>query len=144
MIFFVDANIILYAATEDPRSESSLALIEAIRDGRAEGRCSPAVLEEVWHLELSGRLGIPGGQTERAAEMFSPLLPVTEEVFRKALTLEADADIGANDRVHVATCLVNGIETIVSADRDFDRFDEIERIDPADQEAIKRLISGSD
>jgi predicted nucleic acid-binding protein len=49
--------------------------------------------------------------------------------------------IGANDRVHVATCALNGIDTIVSADRDLDRVRGLRRIDPLNAAALDRLVS---
>src|SRR5215212_2397655 len=47
--------------------------LEAIVDG-ADGRTSPPVLEEVWHIERSGRLGRLDGLAARAHKIFSPLL----------------------------------------------------------------------
>jgi predicted nucleic acid-binding protein len=40
--------------------------------------------------------------------------------------------LSARDLVHVATCMEERIETIVSSDRGFDAVTEVTRLDPAD------------
>ncbi len=141
MTFFVDANVLLYAAVECEYRDGCMQVLEAIVDG-ADGRTSPAVLEEVWHIERSGRLGEIGGLTERAIEIFSPLLPVTDRAFTLAFAHKAKR-LGTNDRVHVGTCLAHGIDAIVTADRGFDEVRDFPRVDPLDERALKRLLAGT-
>jgi predicted nucleic acid-binding protein len=136
--FLVDANVLLYAAVECEQHDACAEVLRSIVAG-ADGRTSVAVLEEVWHIERSGRLGTLAGLAERAYRLFSPLLPVTDEAFAKALVLDAPR-LGANDRLHVGTCFVNGIESIVTADRGFDRVRGIRRVDPLDAPARRRLL----
>lgn len=138
MTFFVDANVLLYAAVDCEQHDACAEVLRAVVAG-ADARTSVAVLEEVWHMERSGRLGALGGLAERAYRLFSPLLPVTDEAFGKALLLEAP-QLGANDRLHVGTCFVNGIESIVTADRGFDGVRGIRRVDPLDASARRRLL----
>jgi predicted nucleic acid-binding protein len=137
--FLVDANIIVYAATPSRYRGPCLELLVAIAAGQADGRISTAVFEEVWHLELSGRVGPIRGLAERTYRAFTPLLAVTDDVVARALRLDARR-LGANDRVHVATALANGIDTIVSADGDFDGVRTIRRVDPLDRRAVARLL----
>ena len=140
MTFFVDANVVVYSSARDsPYRDACVATMTAIARGEAEGRTSSAVLEEVWHLELSGRLRGFEGATARAYAALGPLLPVTDEAFRRALGLDAPA-LGANDRLHVATCVAHGIELVVTADRGFDSVAELRRIDPLDGPALAALL----
>jgi predicted nucleic acid-binding protein len=99
---------------------------------------STAVLEEVWQIELSAKAGDISGLTQAAYDAHTPL-PVTDETVAFALSLDADA-LGANDRIHVATCLQNGIDTIVTADAGFDGVRGIRRVDPLDSRAVRRLL----
>lgn len=138
MTFFVDANVVLYAAVECEQHDACAEVLRAIVDG-AEGRTSAAVLEEVWHIERSRRLGRLDGLAERAYRLFTPLLPVTDEAFAKALMVDAP-HLGANDRLHAGTCLVHGIQSIVTADRGFDGVRAIRRVDPLDAGARRRLL----
>lgn len=142
MTFLLDANVLLYSVGRSEYRAACLEIIEAVVEGSASGRTSTAVLEEVWHVELSGKAGPITGLTEYAYDALSPLLPVTDEIFQRALRLDAPS-IGANDRVHVATCLLHEIEAIVSADRGFDDVKDIRRIDPLDDRARRRLLSAS-
>lgn len=139
MTFFVDANVVLYSAIECEQRASCLEVLEAVVRG-ADGRTSPAVLEEVWHIERSGRLGDLSGLTEHAHRIFSPLVSVTDEAFTLAMSVHAGS-LGANDRVHVGTCLAHEIGTIVTADQGFDTTRVVRRVDPADAAAVRRLIS---
>lgn len=112
----------------------------ALGEGGATGRTSSAVLEEVWHLELSGRVHGLDGLAARTHALMRPLLIVTDAVVDRALALDAPR-LGANDRLHAATCLVNGLATIVSADADFDGLEAPRRVDPLDAAEVDRLLA---
>ena len=137
MTFFVDANIFIYAATNEPQSEPCLELLRAISEKGADGRTSVSVLEEVWHVELSGRLRIDGA-TRQALEIMQPVIAVPEQALELALALPAER-LDANDRLHAATCIVHGIDTIVTADSAFDELKEPRRLDPGD--AVAELLA---
>jgi predicted nucleic acid-binding protein len=138
--FFVDANVIVYAATDGPYRDPSLRVLEAVAAGEADGRTSPSVLEEVWYVERSGRAGAIEGLTERAYTIFTPLLPVTDDAFGLALSLRAK-DLGPADRLHAGTCLAHGIDVVVSADAGFSRVRGLRRVDPLDARALGRVLA---
>jgi len=137
--FFIDANVVIYSAVDSPYREACFAVMSAVVDG-APGRTSTAALEEVWHAEISGKGGSITGLARYAYGVFTPLLPVTDEAFDRALGLELGR-LGSNDRLHAATCLVNDIDVIVSADRGFDEVKGIRRVDPLDDRARRRLLT---
>ncbi len=141
MTFFVDANVVLYAATAGPYRTPCLRVLEAVAAAKADGRTSPAVLEEVWYVERSGRAGAIEGLAAHAYTVFTPLLPVTDEAFDLALSLRAK-DLGQADRVHVGTCLAHGIDVVVSADSAFSNLRMVRRVDPLDTKALRRLLAG--
>ena len=132
--------MIAYAAVPDSRPAAAcVRILDAVIDGRVAGRTSTAVIEEVFHVELrASRLDLRGAAGV-AYSMLTPLLPVTDEAMKLALALDTPA-LGATDRVHVATCRLNGIETIVSADRGFDSVPGLRRVDPLDDAAVTALI----
>lgn len=139
MPFFVDTDVIVYAATEGPYRTAAIDVLEAISEGRAHGLTSTAVIEEVWHIELSGRVGVVEGLATRAYELFSPLLPVTDDTMRAALSLRIGR-LEANDRVHLALCHEHDISRIVTADSDFDQVPGVKRVDPLDEPRLTRLL----
>lgn len=141
MTFFVDANVIVYAATAGPYRDACGAILRAVAEGDAEARTSTAVLEEVWHVELSGRAGPLEGLARHAYRLFTPLLPVDDAVVALALDLR-EPRLGANDRVHAATCRLNDIGVVVTADADFDGSRHLRRVDPNDRDALAPLLRG--
>jgi predicted nucleic acid-binding protein len=142
MTFFVDANAILYSAVEGPGRESCLRVLEAVAAGEVEGRTSPAVLEEVWHVARRRYPGQLAGLVESALRIFSPLLPVTEQALARALAMD-ESDLDPNDRLHVGTCLSNEIGVVLSADRAYDAARGIERVDALDPAAVERLLAAA-
>ncbi|MDQ3781677.1 MAG: type II toxin-antitoxin system VapC family toxin [Actinomycetota bacterium] len=141
MDFFVDANVVVYSATAGPYRDSCRELVTAVAEGQADGLTSTSVLEEVWHVELSGKAGAISGLAASAYTIFTPLLPVTDETVSLALHLDSGAALGANDRIHLATCRQHSIDTIVTADADFDGVPGIHRIDPLDRRSMRRLLN---
>ena len=139
MTFFVDANIVVYSAVDSLFRTPCLAVLDAIARGTADGRTSTAVLEEIWHLELSGRAGSLDALAHRAYTLFTPLLAVTDQAVRLALALEAP-QLGADDRLHAATCLTHGIDVVLTADQGFDDVAGITRVDPLDSAAVDALL----
>lgn len=139
MTFFVDANIVIYAAVPSDYRDPCLEVLDAVGSGHADGRLSTAVLEEIWHIERSGRAGVLDGLAEHAYTVFSPLLPVTDHAIRAAFDLGPSA-LGTNDRVHVGTCAFHEIDSILTADGDYDGIREVRRIDPLDEHARRSLL----
>ena len=140
MTFFVDANVVIYAATESEYRRPCLRVLDAVAHGDVDGRTSPAVLEEVWYIERSGRAGPIGGLTERAYTIFAPLLPVTDDAFRLALGV-GTSRLGPADLLHLGTCVTHQIETVVSADAAFDHVPALKRVDPRNGRALNRLLA---
>lgn len=142
MSVLIDANVIVYAAVPSKYREPCLEILDAVARGKVDGRISTAVFEEVWHIELSGHAGKLTGLASRTYAAFAPLLPVTDEIVSRALALDAPR-LGANDRIHAATALASGIDTIVSADAGFDGVADIRRVDPLDRAARGKLLGSA-
>lgn len=139
-MFLVDTNVIVYAATAGPLAPGCQRIVEAVAAGRADGNVSAAIVEELWRLELRGRPRGIDGLTRAAYEVFRPVLAVSDEIVARALDLRAPG-LGANDRIHVATCLASGIPIIVSADAAFDGVSGLRRVDPGNERAVGRLLN---
>jgi len=139
--FFVDTNVLVYAVEEGPYGPDCMAILAAVAAGRADGLCSVSVLEELWHLESRGRVPALAGQTRNARAVFGSLLPIDEATFDLAMSLQAPAQLGTNDRIHAACCMQNSIPYIVTADAAFSEIRGLERVDPGDAAAVSALIA---
>ncbi len=64
---------------------------------------------------------------------------MNDQIIAKALDLDARR-LGADDRIHVATALAHDIDTMVSADADFDSVSAIRRVDPLSDTERSRLL----
>jgi predicted nucleic acid-binding protein len=129
--FFIDTNVLIYGRSSPPSgyADPCREILAAIKRDEVDAQISTAVLEEVWHLELTGRVEAIDGLAAAAHDLLAPVLPITDEIFARALALPY-AHLGAKDRIHVATCQEHGIERIVSADKGFDTVAGLQRIDP--------------
>lgn len=139
---FLDTNVFVYIADpSSPCCAGSRRVTAAIADGGLGAATSVSVIEELWHLEMSGR--VPGlvGAARAAHALLAPVVAVTHETIAIALGLEAPTAMGANDRVIAAACSQGGIDVIVSADRAFDGLPGLRRVDPGDASAVDALLS---
>lgn len=69
----------------------------------------------------------------------TPLPAVDDSTAALALDLDDIPALGANDRIHLATCRLHGIGLIVSADVEFDDLEGLRRVDPQAEDALARL-----
>lgn len=137
---FIDTNVFVYAMSVSAYTEGSRLVVRAV--GEARGLCvtSTAVIEELWHLESSGRLPGARGSAADTFSLLRPVLDVTDEIIETAFGAPGWG-LGTNDRVHVATCRTHGIPTIITADRAFDAVPELRRIDPSDVRAVDGVLN---
>jgi predicted nucleic acid-binding protein len=67
--------------------------------------------------------------------------PVEPNDVQRGIDLfEAHDGLDARDAVFAALAINRGIDAILTADHAFDEIDELERIDPADEQAVATLI----
>jgi len=131
---FLDANIPMYAGGRGGEfKEPCVRLLVAVADGRLDGRTDAEVLQEILHRFLAI------GRREEGFMIFDDFARVLDG---RTLGVEpADARLArelaarhpgvpARDLLHVAVCIRAGIRRIASFDTHFDRFREIERVDP--------------
>ena len=133
MTVFIDTAVIMYAAGGDhPLRDPCGRIIAGIGDGDIDAVTSAEVIQEILHRFVSVRRAEHGRtQAIEALDLFAPVLPITHALRRRVPDLAARyPSLDARDLVHVATCIHEGITTIVSPDRGFDQVAEVRRIDP--------------
>jgi len=135
-LLYVDSNIFLYPiiykleAVEEARESKNFLL--KISEGLVEACTATITWDEiVWVVRKIFGLK-PSIELGRKFLEFPnlKLLNVKRSIVLRAQGLMEKYEIKPRDAIHAATALENGIETIVSYDRDFDKLEEIKRLDP--------------
>ncbi len=131
---FLDTNIPIYAATgEGPVREACVGVLRAVAGRRLDAWTDAETLQELLHRYLSLRRTREGFALfdDFAALMEGKVLPVEARDCRRARILaERYSSASARDLIHLAVCLSAGVRRVLSHDREFDRFEGIERVDP--------------
>ena len=135
-IQFVDANIFLrYLTRDDPeKAQACLALFQQAEQGEVTLFTTETIIAEIVYVLSSPRLYNLSRQDVRNRLM--PLLTLPglrmskRSVALRALELYESHNVDFEDALAVAHMEQLGIETIISYDRDFDRFPQVTRAEP--------------
>lgn len=133
MTDFLDTAIFMHSVgREHPLREPCRAVLRQVQVGALDATTSVEVVQEIHHRYRSIRRSDVGeALASEVMNTFAPVLPVTHAVMRRVAVLaERYPQLDTRDLVHVATCIVEGIETIISPDAGLDQVTEIRRIDP--------------
>ena len=131
---FIDTNIFLRFLTADipEQAQRCAALIQRIRDGVETVEVSSlAAAEIVWTLERFYKLS-----KEQVASKVSSLLKLkglriaNKAIFLEALSLFTEKNISFTDAYIAAQMKRANQNEIYSYDRDFDRIEQIKRLEP--------------
>ena len=135
---FIDTNVPIYAAGRDhPYKDPCAQILRMIAEEPSSFVTSSEVLQELMHHYLaSGRWNqgreVLRGFTDVMVGRIEPVLP--EDVQSAANLADHYPDVSSRDLVHVAVMLRLGINRTVSADADFDRVGEVQRLNPLEVE----------
>jgi len=134
-VIFVDANVPMYAAGKPhPMKDPCIRIVAAAARAAHAFVSDAEVLQELLHVSRR-RLPAdgPSPYASFAAVMADRVLAVEgRDVVAAARLGEAVPEgVSTKDLVHAAVMQRHGIARIVTADRDFDRVPDVERLDPA-------------
>jgi predicted nucleic acid-binding protein len=129
----IDTAVFMYAGGgEHPLREPCRAVLRRVAGGELDATTSAEVVQEVLHRYLAIRRPEVGtAMATDVLDAFAPVLPITHAVMRRMPGLVGRYPaLSARDLIHVATCLVEGIDTIISPDAGLDQVTELRRLDP--------------
>ena len=132
---FIDTNVFLYAAGRDhPLREHSLRILERIGSGDLRASTSTEVIQELLYvLTRRGNRGAGIALAREILDLMPDLLPVSKpDIALALLYMERYERLNVRDAVHLGTMLNNGIDSIITADRDFDEIEDVTRVDPGE------------
>ena len=130
---FLDANVFLYAAGRDhPLKGACAGVLRRLAAGELAATTSTEVVQELLYvLTRRGQREAALALARHVLVLVPDLLPVSRAVMEATCELLADhPNLPVRDVVHVATMREHGLDEIVSADRDFDAFEGVTRLDP--------------
>ena len=142
-IYYIDSNIFFYAKINDAKyGRSSGGILELISKAKVTAATSSLVLLEVSNSMV--KYGLSKEVKQEIAAIIS--LPLRLEDLEStdasnATRLFEDHRISPYDCAHVAIMQRIGSTQIVSADKDFDRVQEIDRIDPLNSKSFIQSIT---
>lgn len=134
MTVFLDTAVFMYAGGSDHSLRApSRAILERVAAGALDATTSAEVVQEILHRFVAiRRIDLGVAMARSVLEAFAPVLPISDAVIRRMPDLvERYPTLAARDLIHVATCLTEGIATIISPDTGLDRVTEIRRMDLA-------------
>ena len=133
---FVDTNVILRLLTKDHPQQSAAAqeVFRQVANGNLLVTTSETVIAEVLYV-LSSR-GLYDLSRSDIRRKISNILRLqcmivpNKQTYERTLEVYASTGVDFEDALSVAHMEAQGITTILSFDRDFDRFPSIEREEP--------------
>jgi uncharacterized protein len=138
----LDTNVILYAlGGPHAQAEPCRRILELTGEGSLQAEAPVDIVQEILH-HRNRRLGdrAQAGRDALAAATLCRLHAVEPQDAREAARLfAASPRLSARDAVFAAIANRHGLQTILSADADFDGLPGLHRIDPTDAAAVAAL-----
>lgn len=131
---FLDTNVLLrYLTGEDAdKAEQALSLLLRIERGEEKVMTSPLVIfETIYTLQKTYKI-----PRQKISDLMLPIIfsrglqLVDKEVYPRAFDLYTTKNISFGDAYNAAYMLIEEIRDIYSWDTDFDKIDDITRIEP--------------
>jgi len=130
-LIFVDSNIPMYlvGAPHPHKADAQLSLERLIADGQRLVT-DAEVLQEILHRYTAiGKREAIGPALQATLDIVDQVISVEKaEVMRAAEIVQNPALLSARDALHIAVMERHGIRSILSFDRDFDRWPGLRRI----------------
>jgi predicted nucleic acid-binding protein len=144
--FLFDTSVFLYALGGEHRyREPCRAILREMREGLLTGEASVELVHEFAYVRCR-RTGTRTDAAESARDVagICALHAVGSDDIERALDLWCEyPGLDMRDAIFAAQALNREIDAILSPDRDFDRIRGLERVDPADTNAVAALSSQS-
>lgn len=135
MTYYIDTNIFLYTANpKDPNYSACKNILKLAGQWKISSVTSVLTFEEIiFYSQKSG--SIEKGINICNFILKNPIriIPLTQTIIENFLKfVKKYPNIRSADLIHTSACTSNGVESIISVDRDFDKITEIKRLDPSE------------
>lgn len=133
----LDVNVVMYAAGTDHHYKQACAwLMLEVAAGRVKAAIDTETIQEILYRYMKTqqwRVGVD--MSRNLIDAVTVVLPIRLADMLLCMQLcesYGPRGLSARDLIHVAVMQNNGLDTIISTDRDFDRIEGIRRLDPFD------------
>lgn len=132
---YIDTNIFIYLAMPtSPYHELSHRSVSLFLDKKTEILTSTETIQEIIHvMKINGQLDKGILIAKNALELVTKLIQIDTEIilqYLKLLSIYKKPE--SRDVLHVATCIKNEVYTIMTYDKHFSQFKEIQTLKPED------------
>jgi uncharacterized protein len=141
--FLFDTGVFVYALGGEHRyREPCRAILREVRGGHLAGEASIELIHEFAYVRSRKVVARPDAvESARDVAGICTLHTVGPDDIERALDLWcAHERLDMRDAIFAAQALNRDIDAILSPDRGFDGIPGLERIDPADADAVARLL----
>ena len=131
-MIYLDANVFVYAALNTQQvGDAARALLRDVQSGKVEAASSALSFDELTWAVKKNRAQ---EDSVAAGEAFLnmprlKLVEVDADLLASALKMMRQYSLDPRDSVHAASALDAGADVVVSADKHFDRVEEVRRRD---------------
>ena len=133
---YIDTNIFVYAIENHPKYGAACKkILEDVENKKVDVTCSTLVLTELINVlvKIKKVVGDKLNIKESIVAVLSlPINWIDMSIFIIENAASYKYNISGADYIHIATMEINSIAKIISADGDFDKVDNVKRIDPLD------------
>ena len=133
---YIDTNIFVYAIENHPKYGAACKkILEDVENKKVDVTCSRLVLTELINVlvKIKKVVGDKLNIKESIVAVLSlPINWIDMSIFIIENAASYKYNISGADYIHIATMEINSIAKIISADGDFDKVDNVKRIDPLD------------
>lgn len=133
--YFLDSNIIMYAiGAPHPLKEPCIRIVERIEERQLVAVTDTEILQEILYRYYAvGNASLALDAASHLTVIVEETFPVLPEDIQFAMQLlRQHGGSNVRDAIHCATMVQNKVRSILTADRHFDQFPQLRRIDPAD------------
>ncbi|MBI4162745.1 MAG: type II toxin-antitoxin system VapC family toxin [Candidatus Aenigmarchaeota archaeon] len=133
-MMYIDTNIFVYAIENHPKyGVSCKKILEDVENKKIDVACSTLVLTEL--INVLVKIKKVAGDKLNVKESISAVLSLPINWTDMSIFIIENAasykyNVSGADYIHIATMEMNSISKIISADGDFDKVDNVKRIDP--------------
>lgn len=129
---YIDANLFIYAAIDEENiGKNAKNILLEIKEGKYKAYTATLTVDEfLWRVqkEVGKELAVEGVEIFFTLQNLE-LINIDNDLITRAINIYKTQNLDPRDAIHLSAMKQKNINTIISSDPDFDKIEEIDRID---------------